>query len=82
MNETTVPPTGTLPALQAFLDGLGTGQGLRLTNADCDRLFGVDDALLGRVRNFAQGHGCIVVWDDDGLTFCRQPRVSAVKSLA
>jgi len=61
MNETTVPPAGTLPAHQASLDGHGTCQGLRLTNADCDRLFGVDDALLGRVRNFAQNHGCIVV---------------------
>ena len=76
MNEPTIPPTDTLPALQASLDGLGTGQGLRLTNADCDRLFGVNDALMGRVRNFAHGHGCIVVWDDEGLTFCRQPHAA------
>ena len=34
MNEMTVQPTDTLPALQASLDGLGTGQALQLTNAD------------------------------------------------
>ncbi|MHB2205296.1 hypothetical protein [Methylobacterium sp. CM6257] len=76
MNEMTVLPTDTLPALQAALDGLGTGQALRLTGADCDRLFGVNDALVGRVANFARGHGCSVVWDDAGLTFRRQPRAT------
>ena len=81
MNEMTVQPTVTLPALQVSLDGLGAGQALRLTNADCDRLFGVDDALLGPVRNFALGHGCIVVWDEEGLTFCRQPHATCCKPL-
>lgn len=76
MNEMTIRHTDTLPALQASLDGLGTGQGLRLANADCDRLVGVNDALMGRVRNFAQGHNCILLWDDEGLTFCRQPHAA------
>lgn len=42
----TVLPTDTLSALQAVLDNLGTGQALRLTNTDCDGLFGVGDALI------------------------------------
>jgi len=82
MNEPTVPPTDTLPALQASLDGLGAGQSLHLTNADCDRLFGVNDAFVARVANFARGHNCIVVWDAHGLTFRRQPRADAGEPLA
>ncbi|AWN44736.1 hypothetical protein [Methylobacterium durans] len=77
MNELTLLSTDSLPALQTVLDGLGTGQALRLTNTDCDRLFGVNDARMGRVRNFARGHNCIALWDDDGLTFCRQPPAAA-----
>lgn len=73
MNEMTSSSIDTLSALQAVLDGLGTGEILRLTNSHCDRLFGVNEALAGRVANFARGHNCIVVWDDNGLTFRRQP---------
>lgn len=77
MDEAEAQPTDTLPALQAVLDGLKEGQSLRLTNAECERLFGVNDALVGRVANFARGHNCIVFWGGTGLTFRRQPWAAA-----
>lgn len=77
MGETEAQPVDTLPALQAVLDGLADGQVLHLTNADCERLFGVNDALVGRVANFARGHNCIVFWGGTGLTFRRQPWAAA-----
>ncbi|MGU3664027.1 hypothetical protein ACLBX9_07560 [Methylobacterium sp. A49B] len=60
-NEAKAQPTEARPALQVALDGLVDGQSPRLTNAECDRLFGVNDALVGRVANCARGHQGIVL---------------------
>ena len=81
MDDTQAQPTDTLPGLQVILDSLGEGQSLHLTNAQCDRLFGVNDALVGRVANFARGHSCIVLWDGTGLTFRRQRRAAGASDV-
>ncbi len=81
MHGTTRAGLTTLPNLQTALDGLGTEQALRLTLDDCDRLFGVNDALVARVANFARGHGCAAIWDESGLLFRRLPPAGAAPSV-
>ncbi len=71
----------TLPRLQAILDGLGPGQAVSLPYKDCYRLFGIDNALAGRVANFARGHRCIVIWHAAGPTFRRLPPTADAPAL-
>ncbi|MGU3467192.1 hypothetical protein ACLBXO_20280 [Methylobacterium sp. C33D] len=42
----------------------------------CDRLFGANDALTGRVAKVPRGHTGTVLWDGTGLTFRRRPRAA------
>ncbi|MGH1570422.1 hypothetical protein ACRAWG_06825 [Methylobacterium sp. P31] len=73
MDCTTLSGLDALPDLQAALDRLGMEHTLRLTLDDCDRLFGINDAVVGQVSNFARGHGCTAIWDASGLLFRRLP---------
>ncbi|MEX6505375.1 hypothetical protein [Jiella sp. M17.18] len=61
----------TLPDLQAQLDLMKVGETLALRRDDCERLFGVNDVAGGRLRNFARGHGCTVVYTPEGVAFSR-----------
>lgn len=58
-----------IPILEDRLERLRPGQTLRLGHADFVRLFGVNDAALGRLANFAKGHNCLTNWSRAGLSF-------------
>ncbi|WP_257165799.1 hypothetical protein [Bradyrhizobium sp. SRS-191] len=60
-----------LPLLQMQLDHLVPGQGLHLVMADVERLFGYNDVATGRIRNFADGHGCMFAWCATGVQFVK-----------
>ncbi|MGY3453949.1 MULTISPECIES: hypothetical protein [unclassified Bradyrhizobium] len=63
-----------LPILQMQLDRLVPGQGLHLATADVERMFGYNDVATGRIRNFADGHGCMFAWCATGVQFVKLPR--------
>jgi hypothetical protein len=59
----------TLPELQEQLNALNDGELFGVSEADCERLFGVNDVSVGRIANFARGHGCVVGHTEDGIYF-------------
>ncbi|MDA9440223.1 hypothetical protein XH98_14060 [Bradyrhizobium sp. CCBAU 51745] len=59
----------TLPELQERLDELGDGAILQIGRHDYERLSGLDDAALGRLRNFARGHQCVASFADSAVMF-------------
>ena len=59
----------TLPELEAILNGLEEGATHILPRVDYDRLFGENDAALGRLRNFARGHNCVASFADETIVF-------------
>jgi hypothetical protein len=59
----------TLPELQAQLDALQEGDLFGVSDADCERLFGVNDVAVGRIANFAKGHDCVVGHTERGIYF-------------
>ncbi len=61
----------TLPNLQSKLDLLESGGQLQVLRVDIERLFGMDDVAQDRLLRFAQGHGCLAVETDSGVTFRR-----------
>ncbi|MDN5001246.1 hypothetical protein ACFQZO_10155 [Bradyrhizobium sp. GCM10027634] len=58
----------TLPELQR-LDELGDGAILQIGRHDYERLFDLNDAALGRLRNFARGHQCVASFADSAVVF-------------
>jgi hypothetical protein len=67
----------TLPDLQAYLDQLRPGDQLGIPSDDYARLFGENDAAIGRMKNFAVAHGCMLSWTPSGPVLCRLPRHAA-----
>jgi hypothetical protein len=63
-----------LPLLQTQLDHLVPGQGLHLATSEVERMFGLNDVATGRIRNFAEGHGCMFAWSGSGVQFVKLPR--------
>ena len=61
----------TLPDLQSKLDLLESGGQFQVLHVDVERLFGMDDVARARLLRFAQGHGCLTVETDTGVTFRR-----------
>ena len=59
----------TLPELEAMLNGLEEGAIHNLPRGDYDRLFGENDAAVGRLRNFAKGHNCAASFADGTIVF-------------
>jgi hypothetical protein len=59
----------TLPALDDELSRLQPGQTFPLSNIDFVRLFGTNNAALGRLRHFARGHHCTTVRAKAGVQF-------------
>ena len=59
----------TLPELEEKLDALSMGGLHRITRRDYERIFGLNSAALGRVRNFAKGHACAVSFGDESILF-------------
>jgi len=63
-----------LPLLQMQLDCLVPGQGLHLATSDVEQMFGLNDVAAGRIKNFAEGHGCMFAWSGSGVQFVKLPR--------
>ncbi|MBR0775327.1 hypothetical protein JQ543_19870 [Bradyrhizobium diazoefficiens] len=59
----------TLPELEATLSGLQAGAIHNLQRDDYERLFGENDAAVGRLRNFARGHNCAASFADGIIVF-------------
>jgi hypothetical protein len=59
----------TLPELQEQLNGLKEGELFGVSDADCERLFGLNDVAMGRIANFAKGHRCVVGHSERGIYF-------------
>ena len=62
----------TLPELERAIDALEEGALHHITGRDYERLFGVNDAALGRLRNFAKSHNCAASFADGVVCFRRQ----------
>lgn len=59
----------TLPELEQRLDELGDGAVSQIGRRDYERLFGLNDAAVGRLRNFARGHQCVASFADGAVVF-------------
>ena len=62
----------TLPELEKKLDGLAEGALHQMTRRDYERLFGKNDAALGRLRNFAKSHQCVASFAEEAILFRRR----------
>jgi hypothetical protein len=64
-----MPRNFTLPELG--LHALADGGIFMISSRDYDyeRLFGVNDAAVGRLRNFAKAHACVTSHADHGIVF-------------
>jgi hypothetical protein len=63
------PQILSLPELDRTLDELPEGALHHITRKDYERLFGFNDAALGRLRIFAKGHACIPSFTDGAILF-------------
>lgn len=64
-----MPQDFTLPELDETLASLPHGALHHITRSDYERLFGVNDAGLERLRNFAKGHACVASFADHLILF-------------
>ncbi|MBR0955836.1 hypothetical protein JQ566_00660 [Bradyrhizobium japonicum] len=51
------------------MEALQNGALVQIDRADYERLFGLNDVALGRLRNFARSHQCIVSFADTVVLF-------------
>jgi hypothetical protein len=66
--------TLTLPELDQKLDRLAEGAMHQITRHDYERLFGLNDVALGRLRNFAKNHSCVASFADSAILFRKKLR--------
>jgi hypothetical protein len=59
----------TLPDLEERLQELQGGAIVQITRCDYERLFGLNDAALGRLRNFARGHQYVASFAGTAILF-------------
>jgi hypothetical protein len=62
----------TIPELESKLEALSTGSIFAISSRDYERLFGVNDAAKGRLRNFAKAHACVISHADHGIVFRKE----------
>lgn len=62
----------TLPELENQLATLQNGALVRIDRVDYERLFGLNDAARGRLRNFARSHRCVASFADSAVLFRKQ----------
>ncbi|WP_128923871.1 ATPase inhibitor subunit zeta [Bradyrhizobium guangxiense] len=62
----------TLPDLENRLATLQNGALVRIDRVDYERLFGLNDAARGRLRNFARSHRCVASFADSAVLFRKQ----------
>jgi hypothetical protein len=60
-------PKFTLPELEKQLQTLKDGGTINISRYDYERLFGVNDAAIGRLRNFARSHHCVASFADTAV---------------
>ena len=65
----------TLPELEHNLDALTEGDLLQITRTDYERLFGLNDAARGRLRNFASSHACVASFADEAVLFRKRAQI-------
>jgi len=70
------PQLLTLPELDRKLDNLPEGAVHQIARGDYERLFGFNDAALGRLRNFAKNHACVASFADTAVLFRKKLRSS------
>ncbi|MCP3463372.1 hypothetical protein [Bradyrhizobium sp. CCGUVB23] len=66
----------TLPDLEERLEELQAGALVQISRRDYERLFGLNDAAIGRLRNFARSHQCIASIADTAILF--RKRVASI----
>ena len=66
----------TLPELQEKLDKLQPGAMLQIGRRDYERVFGLNDVAVNRLRHFAKGHQCIVSFADTAILFRKKVALS------
>jgi len=59
----------TLSELDAELNELQDGAYVQISREDYERLFGLNDAALGRLKNFARGQQCVASFADTAVLF-------------
>lgn len=64
----------TLPDLEERLRDLRNGALVQISRLDYEHLFGLNDAALGRLRNFARGHQCVTSVADTAVLFRKAGR--------
>ena len=62
----------TIPDLESKLEALSEGAIFAISACDYERLFGVNDAAVGRLRNFAKAHDCVTSHADHGIVFRKE----------
>lgn len=62
----------TLPELESRLHVLTDGEIFTVSSRDYERLFGLNDAAVGRLRNFAKAHACVISHADHGIVFRKE----------
>jgi len=67
----------TLVELQLRLDALYEGAVLQIAHRDYERLFGVNDVAMGRLRRFAKGHACAASFADGPVLFRKKIQSAA-----
>lgn len=64
----------TLPELEQKLEALDEGALVQITRDDYERLFGTNSAAVGRIRNFARSHQCVVSYADEAILLRKRVR--------
>ncbi|WP_024584435.1 MULTISPECIES: hypothetical protein [unclassified Bradyrhizobium] len=59
----------TLAALRLQLDRLGGGAILKVSEHDCERLFGINEIGAASVAQFASRHHCVSIQGADAVYF-------------
>lgn len=67
----------TLPELERKLDGLREGGLYHLSRGDYELMFGMNDAALGRLRNFSKSHECVTSFTDNHVLFRKKLQVTS-----
>jgi hypothetical protein len=64
-----------LPELEDKLDELQGGTLVQISRRDYERLFGLNDAARGRLRNFVRAHRCTASFAETAVLFRKHSAV-------
>jgi hypothetical protein len=69
----------TLPQLEKQLEGLKEGSLHQISRRDYERLFGKNDAALGRLRSFSKGQECVASFTDNHILFRKKLQAASAQ---